>query len=177
MVRSGLILVPLAGCWSGWDDARTQRSSPYVLSDDAREVDASFHVGVGLVTQSLEDTDASDGVDTAIPEDIAIDVAVEVYVDEASGDGQARFLTWGGTSTEVVPPPVEFGAGDTTRLYARTLTCPAWQGWCALDQHATLDLRDGSSMQVTLRLETRATADDEAAPYVSDSTTYELTFE
>ncbi len=172
-----MILAILVGCTSAWDSTRHENSAELVLTVDEREVDASFDVTATIYLQATDagDTDTAT-FDTGWSDTTGVSIDVDVEVKEATGDGRARFLAWASQSTDVVPQPVEFVAGERPTVFHERMFCAARDGTCALDQHATVDLREGGPMTVVLRLTVDASADDESAKYISDQTEYTLGF-
>lgn len=170
------LAIVACGCHTAWDDNRRENGPSLTLDTATPEADAAFDVEVDLVAQTAPDTDTGDTiVDTAIPETVGIDVAVELRVKEIEGQGTIRFLAWGDLPTDVVAAPFDFAAGSQTVLYTDAFSCAIGQA-CSYGRRASLDLRDGGPISVVLQLRTTATASTESARYISDQTDYTLTF-
>lgn len=172
-----MITALLIACGSAWDSTRREDSAEIVLTVDDREVDTSFDVAATIYLQAADDGDTDTATfDTGWSDTTGVSIDVDVQVKEATGEGRVRFLAWGGQATDVVPPPVEFVAGDRPTVFHDTMFCAARDGTCSMNQRATVDLREGGPMTVVLRLTVDASADEESAKYISDETDYTLGF-
>jgi hypothetical protein len=177
MNRAVLVLVPaLCGCIGDALDGDRRETGPTVVLDaDHPEMDASFDVNVDLVTVGA-DTDTDDAfVDTAVPDGVTVDVEAELRVKDVQGDGTIRFLAWGTEPSDVVPEPFEFAADAGVSLVTEGFSCTN-AGPCTHGRRATLDLRDGGPVTVTLQVRVTSTTDDEWKPYVSSATSYAVEF-